>query len=476
MAQPAQKNTKAQNKQTENLIEKNRALEATYKLFEIVLESLEFQEMSQKIADIIPQTLGYETGVLALVDEDKEKLIRVAISQTPGGETALGNLERPFKEIVIPLNHLENYCIKSMRDKKQYITRNLYDVVRPAISKENAEFVQKLMGTSISIVNPLIAHGKSIGIIIASMSKNPEELSPFEKEMITRFSQSVGIVLEHSKLYTELKRAKEALNKAYDKLRELDKAKDDFLSVASHELRTPMTIIKSYIWMLQSGKYGELNNNQKKYADTAMKSTDRLINLVNDMLNISRIEQGRMEFKIEALDFCENIRELIEGFRIQAEEKHIYIKIEKDCDETDVSADPTKLKEIITNLLGNALKFTNKGGIIIKLTDIGNYIQTSIIDTGVGIGAQDIPVLFKKFGRLDNSYTKVAESGGTGLGLHIVKLYTELMGGNVGVYSEGKGKGSTFWFTLPKYKGKYKRTKKEEESKSHVQDKISTII
>lgn len=235
------------------------------------------------------------------------------------------------------------------------------------------------------------------------------------------------------------------------KEKQLEQAKDDFISVASHELRTPMTIIKSYLWMLTAQKGGPLNTKQYEYLVKATNATQRMIDLINDTLSISRLEQGRVEFSIKKFDLTEAIYEFTTELSIKAQERKIYLKIAVNKQFT-VYADRDKVGEVVTNLIGNSIKFTREGGVEIKAEDTGDFIKVSIVDTGAGMNITDQKSLFLKFGRLDNSYQTVAESGGTGLGLYIVKLYIEGMGGEVGAYSEGVKKGSTFWFTLPKNK------------------------
>jgi len=234
------------------------------------------------------------------------------------------------------------------------------------------------------------------------------------------------------------------------KERNLDDLKDEFLSVASHELRTPMTIIKSYLWMLLQEKGGPLTDKQKTYINKAMNGSERLIALVNDMLNVAQIEQGRTSVTIEKVDIGKFVDNTLTAFRIKADEKNIYLNIEKEKNVKYAYADSARLEEIITNLVGNAIKFTKQGGITIKIEpENGKFVKVLIIDTGKGIDKEDITRLFHKFGRLDNSYRTVAEAGGTGLGLYITKSLVELMGGKIGAFSEGPEKGSTFWFTLP---------------------------
>lgn len=425
------------------LVEKNRALEAAYELYNIILSSLDFEVMAQKIADIIPQKLGYETGVLALVNEETQTLNRIAISMTSGGFAALKYLQIPFENIVIPLDYETNTCIKALKTGEQQISDSLYDVIKPSVSKENAIKVQEAMNTKISIVTPLTKGEKRIGIFIISMSKDVREVTDFEKNIIKKFSQGVGIAIENAKLYEKLK-------KAYAKLQLLDKQKDEFLSVASHELRTPMTIIKSYLWMLSQGKGGSLTNKQHEYINKAMNGTERMLNLINDMLHISRYEQGRMQFTVKLLDTKKISHEILNDFIIKAKEQNIYFKTEIADDVKAIYSDKAKFDEILMNLIGNALKFTSEGGITVKAYNLNHkFVKFEVIDTGKGISLDDQKRLFHKFGRLDNSYQTVAESGGTGLGLYISKKLVETLGGEIGLHSEGIGKGTVFWFTLP---------------------------
>ena len=256
--------------------------------------------------------------------------------------------------------------------------------------------------------------------------------------------------MQNAKLYSALDRESEQLAAANEKLKTLDKMKDEFLSIAAHELRTPMTIIKSYIWMVAQGKGGEINEKQKGYLSRATTGVERMLHLVNDMLDVSRIEQGRVEFKLQPVDIAGLIREFVDDFKVKTDEKGLWLNVDMPDLVACVTADLEKLREVLTNFAGNSLKFTDKGGLTIKVQVIeNNRIKTSIIDTGPGIGKEDMSTLFQKFQRVNNTLTKQAETPGTGLGLYISKNYVEKMGGNVGVSSEGLGKGTTFWFTLP---------------------------
>jgi signal transduction histidine kinase len=282
------------------------------------------------------------------------------------------------------------------------------------------------------------------------MSKPLRKLTRFETETVRDFSNMLGITIENSKLFTELKDTKENLYKAYENLKELHKLKDDFLSVASHELRTPMTIIKSYLWMLKEGKAGNLNIKQQEYITKAADGTKRMIRLINEMLNVSQLEQGGMSFDIRKINVCRIVDEVLSGLELKIEEKGLSADVHKEKEKAYVYADEPKLREVLVNLVSNAIKFTDHGGITLEIAESPSTVRVSITDTGRGITKDDQLRLFHKFGRLDYSYQTVAETSGTGLGLYIVKLYVEGMDGEVGVHSDGLGRGSTFWFTLPK--------------------------
>jgi PAS domain S-box-containing protein len=232
--------------------------------------------------------------------------------------------------------------------------------------------------------------------------------------------------------------------------KELEKTKDEFISITSHELRTPMSIIKSYLWMLATGRGGTLTEKQHGYLDKAIKGTERMLALINDMLSVSRIEQGKIEFKKEDVNLSEFFQDVVEELDMKAKEKSLCVNLTLPTELASIYTDKQKLREIIINLAGNSIKFTDSGCIEIKIEKQDeNFAKISVIDTGRGIDPAEIPRLFHKFQRLDNSYQTVAESGGTGLGLYIVKLYLESLGGKIEVESEGVGKGATFWFTLP---------------------------
>ena len=235
-----------------------------------------------------------------------------------------------------------------------------------------------------------------------------------------------------------------------ENINHLNKLKDDFVSIASHELRTPMTAIRSYAWMALHKSDVPLSEKVEKYLVRILISTERLINLVNDLLNVSRIEAGKIEISTESLDLIPVIKDVVdEVYYSKSVAKDVqFVILEEPIPK--VLADPERLREVLLNLMGNAVKFTQAGGkVTIGFFTDGKVVETSIKDTGMGISKDDLGRLFQKFGKLDSSFVSFSTSGGTGLGLYITKGLVELMQGKIWAESEGQNKGTTFTFSLP---------------------------
>ncbi len=230
--------------------------------------------------------------------------------------------------------------------------------------------------------------------------------------------------------------------------RELDKMKTDFISVVSHELRTPLTSIKGYTDLLLSGAAGENTELQSEFLGIIQLSTTRLSNLINDILDISRIESGTLKIKHEPIDYRHLVADALRLMKAAADARDISMDAALPETIPLVRGDADKVTQVLTNLVSNAVKYTPEGGWVkVSLEVTGDTsVTTCVADSGIGVAPEDQPKLFQRFFRADNSSTR--EAGGTGLGLVIAKTLIELMGGTIWLESE-PGRGSKFYFTLP---------------------------
>jgi len=233
------------------------------------------------------------------------------------------------------------------------------------------------------------------------------------------------------------------------KEREIDRMKTEFISTVSHELRTPLTTMKEFTSIISDEIPGKLTKDQKEYIGIIDDNIDRLARLINDLLDVSKIESGKEVFKKLSINVTDIANNVISTLKPEAEEKHIKFKTVLDDSELKVYANPDKITQVFTNLIGNAIRFTKeKGKITIGIKDMKKEVECSVSDNGVGIASENVGKLFTKFQQFGR--TAGAGAKGTGLGLAITKEMVELHNGRIWVESK-VGKGSKFCFTLPKY-------------------------
>ncbi|OHA88416.1 MAG: hypothetical protein A2653_02520 [Candidatus Zambryskibacteria bacterium RIFCSPHIGHO2_01_FULL_43_25] len=237
------------------------------------------------------------------------------------------------------------------------------------------------------------------------------------------------------------------LEKANAKLRELDQLKSEFLSFASHQIRSPLTAIHGYATMLEQGDYGEMSSGIKEAIGTMSKSSASLVKIVNEFLDISRIEQGRMKYDLTDFDLKQLVFEAAEELKPNIEEKGLTLNISAEEGDYMVNADRGKIKQVIGNLIDNSVKYTSQGSIEVKVKIVGGKILITTKDTGIGIEREDISKLFSKFTRTKDAHK--TDVTGTGLGLYVAKQMIEAHKGRIWVESEGNGRGSTFFVELP---------------------------
>jgi signal transduction histidine kinase len=256
------------------------------------------------------------------------------------------------------------------------------------------------------------------------------------------------VVIINSLRYTrQLLRIKDKheaeLRRAHEKLKSVDKLKTEFMNIAAHELKTPLVPMVGYLHLIDKKK---LDAEDKENLEIAIRNTQRLQRLVGDILDIAKLESKVMKFNMEDVQLGRAIKDAISSAAPFAKDKKIYLKSEAPAKLPIIKGDFMRLSQVLTNLLNNAIKFTDKGGITVRARRSGGDVVVEVSDTGIGMAKQEIPKLFAKFYQADSSAKR--KYGGTGLGLAICKEIIKAHRGNIWVESE-LGKGSTFAFKVP---------------------------
>jgi signal transduction histidine kinase/CheY-like chemotaxis protein len=291
---------------------------------------------------------------------------------------------------------------------------------------------------------------KDAGVLLANVTgtaSDPER--QFTTDLVQIWPEQRELYLYSAPVHTASKRFIGRLYVFRDvsKERAADRAKSEFVSMVSHELRTPLTSIKGYVDLILDGDAGEISEEQQDYLTIVKNNTDRLVALINDLLDVSRIEQGRIELNREPVDLGGSIQIVATSMKPLLEEKSQELTLDVPADLPPVFADSARVTQILSNLLSNAYKYTPSGGhITMAASPEPGWVSVSVQDNGIGLTREDQEKLFTRFFRANNSTTR--EVGGTGLGLTITRSLVTLHGGQITVAS-APGAGSTFSFTLP---------------------------
>lgn len=264
--------------------------------------------------------------------------------------------------------------------------------------------------------------------------------------VIRNAAQQIKARREKEELANQLAAQTEALANANERLKELDRAKTEFLSIASHQLRTPLAAIRGYASMIVEGDFGVPGKAMQEPLGRIVESGRLMANSIEDYLNVSRIEQGRMKYEMSDMDLAEVAKTVSAELTHDAERRGLTLSFAT-SGPLPVYADLGKVKQVVSNLIDNAIKYTEKGSIRVTTGSSGKTAWVQIVDTGVGIDPSEIAGLFEKFVR-GRGAGKVNTSG-TGLGLYVAKSIIEAQKGRIRIASEGKGKGSTFTVELP---------------------------
>jgi signal transduction histidine kinase len=314
-----------------------------------------------------------------------------------------------------------------------------------------AAAAQRIGQGDFSVHVPVIIEDE-IGTLAAAVNQMAVQLQRSYTELEQKAADHAAMATENAALYAQVRQHAEVLeSRVAARTRELEVAnrhKSEFLANVSHELRTPLTAIKGFVDNMLDGLTGELNPGQLRYLTRIKANTDRLARLINDLLDLTRIESGRLELRPTALLLTPLVTEVAASLRPVAKDKHIQLDVTASAPDATAWADRDKVTQVLMNLLGNALKFTPAHGhITVTIArDGAAWVQIAVADTGPGIAAEEAAKIFDQFYQVAHAGTQ--RPHGTGLGLAISKTLVEMQRGRLWVESV-VGRGSTFYFTLP---------------------------
>lgn len=376
--------------------------------------------------------VGENAEVYRLINRQAQELGGMLRHQQEEASKSQAILESIADGVVV--NNPQGQVILMNSAAEQILNKSRHHLVTTDVRHLIEAFDDPERTAALAVIEEMLAKASTpsqIRVSSATLEMNSRVINAHMAPVIARHDEFLGIVTIFRDITKEV---------------EADRAKSEFISTVSHELRTPMTAIKGYTDLLFAGAVGPLSDNQKHFLNVIKNNTGRLIALINDLLDISRIETGRVRFEPAPVKLGEIVAGVVEAMAARAQERGLTLTYEVDAGLPEVMGDRDRLFQVLTNLVGNAINYTPAGSVAVEATNVGMAVQVSVRDTGVGIDPADIGRIFDRFYRSDDPV--VQEASGTGLGLPIVKMFVEMHGGRVWVDSE-KGKGSTFTAILP---------------------------
>lgn len=323
--------------------------------------------------------------------------------------------------------------------------------------EDNSSHKRLLRSYDAAIAVPLKTDKEVVGVLLLGEKSSGDMYSQQDLNVLEIIAPEIAVAIENAKSYEEInrfnvtlrqevKRATYRLKEKNTQLMELDKAKDEFISMASHQLRTPLTAIKGYLSMLLEGDAGDIKVSQYDFINEAYSGANRMVGLINDLLNVSRMETGRFFLEPKEIDIERVVEEEVRQLQNAAKSKGLYLKVEKKGKVPHIWADETKIRQVVMNFMDNAIYYTNTGGVTVVLSHDKDDFKYEVHDTGIGVPPAQRDHLFEKFFRADNART--ARPDGTGLGIYLAKRVIEDHGGQI-IFDSVEGKGSVFGFKFP---------------------------
>lgn len=390
-----------------------------YEIGQEITATLELDTMLQAIVDNAVHLVGADKSLLALIDVHKERLVELV-----GHGYDRAHLQaHTFEEL---RSGLSGWVL---REKSATLAGDLQNDER---QQGAALSSARKSGDRSAAVAPLLIGDQAIGTLTVVNGPSKPAFTPADLHLVTMLAGQAAVAIQKAQLY--------------EAAQEADRLKSAFLASMSHELRTPLNSIIGFTGILLQGLVGPLNGEQQKQLGMVMSSARHLLALINDVLDISKIEAGGLELAAEPFDVRQSIERAVQTVTPLAAKKGLAIVVEVSPGAGTIVGDQRRVEQILINLINNAIKFTDKGEVRIKSEIVTNRLVTQVIDMGIGIRPEDVGKLFQPFRQIDTGTARRHE--GTGLGLAICDRLVSMMGGQIWVDSQW-GEGSTFTFALP---------------------------
>lgn len=416
-----------------------------------ITSTLDLDKLLTTVLHLLVENVGFNRMLLMLYDSERGIAFGSQIAGIPGD---IAMAVRNYEMLVQDDQSLQAELL--IRGKS--ILLSDMAMVAGRVDPALFELAQRLDVTSV-VCAPLKSQQGILGFVAAD--RGPQPCTQEDLDLLMTIANNIGVAIDNARAYNQLEQLTETLEQrvqertqelqnANEKLLELDRLKSAFVSIVSHELRTPMTSIKGLVENMLDGLTGGLTERQGFYLDRVKHNIERLTRMINDLLDLSRIEAGRMELNPTSVSVLELANEVVESLRQNAEGKSISLEIHTQGELPLIQGDRDTLNQVFTNLIHNGIKFTQPGGrvnveLLVRKDQKTKVVQICVVDTGCGIPPNDLAKIFEGFYR---SQSAPVEARGAGLGLAITKSLVELHGGQIWAEST-PGEGSRFFVTLP---------------------------
>ena len=413
-----------------------------------ITSTLDRDRLMELVLRLLMDNHGFARMVLILLDSDRAV---ASVGQVAGVPP---EIEETARRLEIPVRDDGSIAAELLIHGKPVLVRDIESAAH-RISPVALPVVRQL-GLISFVGVPLRSQQRILGYLGAD--RGSLLCTQEDADLLMTVASHVAVALDNARAYSDLEaltatlesrvvERTEELQRLNERLQDHDRRRSKFVSVASHELRTPMTSIKGFVENMLDGLTGQLSERQQHYLQRVRHNVDRLTRIINQLLDWSRIDVGRVELKLEPLRISELVQDVVESFQTMAADKSVTLQVAP-CEEFPlIRGDRDKLEQILWNLVGNAIKFTPQGGkVTVEFTarDDG-FAQICVVDTGCGIATYEVPRVFHEFSKVESS---IPTSQGAQLGLFITKSLVKLHGGHIWVVSQ-VGAGSRFCFTIP---------------------------